>query len=102
MEKKDYQVVSKPSISNKAEANEDTRQSIIDKKLKKVSKLHIAAVHSGPNSRKGSIANQPSTTVDSSTNDPERVQDLQAKIGKTKKEAQEKQTEYTKKCIEIE
>jgi hypothetical protein len=57
MEKKDYQVVSKPSISNKAEANEDTRQSIIDKKLKKVSKLHIAAVHSGPNSRKGSTAN---------------------------------------------
>ena len=35
--KDDYQVVSKPSIVNKAEANEENqRQSVLDKKLKKV------------------------------------------------------------------
>lgn len=34
--KTDYQVVSKPSLSNKAEANEENmRQSVIDKKLNK-------------------------------------------------------------------
>ena len=37
MEQKDYQVVSKPSVTNKAEANEEnSRQSILDKKLNKV------------------------------------------------------------------
>lgn len=37
MEEKDYQVVSKPSVTNKAEANEEnSRQSILDKKLNKV------------------------------------------------------------------
>lgn len=35
--KNDYQVVSKPSVANKAEANEENmRQSVIDKKLNKV------------------------------------------------------------------
>jgi serine/threonine protein kinase len=35
--KSDYQVVSKPSVANKAEANEENmRQSVIDKKLNKV------------------------------------------------------------------
>jgi|DEB0MinimDraft_12_1074336.scaffolds.fasta_scaffold16624_2 hypothetical protein len=35
--KNDYQVVSKPSLANKVEANEEnTRQSVLDKKLKKV------------------------------------------------------------------
>jgi hypothetical protein len=37
MEERDYQVVSKPSVTNKAEANEEnSRQSILDKKLNKV------------------------------------------------------------------
>jgi hypothetical protein len=37
--KTDYQVVSKPSVANKAEANEENmRQSVIDKKLNKVKK----------------------------------------------------------------
>ena len=37
MEQKDYQVVSKPSVTNKAEANEEnSRQSVLDKKLNKV------------------------------------------------------------------
>ena len=37
MNKTDYQVVSKPSVANKAEANEENmRQSVIDKKLNKV------------------------------------------------------------------
>lgn len=36
---KDYQVVSKPSVVNKAEANEEnSRQSVLDKKLNKVKK----------------------------------------------------------------
>jgi hypothetical protein len=35
--KTDYQIVSKPSVANKAEANEENmRQSVIDKKLNKV------------------------------------------------------------------
>ena len=38
--KDDYQVVSKPSIVNKAEANEENqRQSVLDKKLKKVKNM---------------------------------------------------------------
>ena len=37
---KDYQIVSKPSVTNKAEANEEnSRQSVLDKKLNKVKKL---------------------------------------------------------------
>ena len=37
--KDDYQVVSKPSVANKAEANEEnSRQSVLDKKLNKVKK----------------------------------------------------------------
>lgn len=37
LEKKEYQVVSKPSIQNKAEANdENSRKSVLDDKLKKV------------------------------------------------------------------
>lgn len=40
LEKNDYQVVSKPSLANKAEANEEnSRQSVLDKKLNKVKKM---------------------------------------------------------------
>ena len=40
LEKKDYQVVSKPSVANKAEANEEnSRTSVLDKKLNKVKKM---------------------------------------------------------------
>jgi len=40
MDEKDYQVVSKPSVTNKAEANEEnSRQSVLDKKLSKVKKM---------------------------------------------------------------
>lgn len=61
LEKQDYQVVSKPSVANKAEANEEnTRQSIIDKRLNKVKKLNLGAagLGSGPGSRKGSVAGE--------------------------------------------
>lgn len=40
VEKNDYQIVSKPSVANKVEANEEnSRQSVLDKKLNKVKKL---------------------------------------------------------------
>lgn len=39
MQKENYQAVSKPSLANKAEANEENqRQSVLDKKLNKVKK----------------------------------------------------------------
>ena len=39
MQKGNYQAVSKPSLANKAEANEENqRQSVLDKKLNKVKK----------------------------------------------------------------
>ena len=53
--------MSKPSVANKAEANEEnTRQSIIDKKLNKVKKLNLGAagLGSGSGSRKGSTAGE--------------------------------------------
>ena len=43
LESKDYQIVSKPSVANKAEANdENNRTSVLDKKLNKVKKMTAA------------------------------------------------------------
>ena len=41
MDARDYQVVSKPSVTNKAEAqDENSRKSVLDKKLDKIKKMN--------------------------------------------------------------
>jgi len=75
----DYQVVSKPSLANKAEANEENRrQSVLDKKLQKVKNI---TVPSGSATATNDKAQDEIETA--------RIQEIQAKSNKHKKENQE-------------
>jgi archaellum component FlaC len=80
--------VSKPSIANKVEANEEnTRLSVIDKKLKKV------------NTKVG--GNDPNTSMQE-IQETARVQDIQQKLQKAKKETQDLKFELQKKNNDLE
>ena len=76
--------MSKPSVANKAEANEERkRTSVIEQKLKNV---------------KMSTARKMSSGLE----DDGRTADLQDKLGKARKEAQDMKYDYLKKCNELE
>jgi len=82
IKKENYQVVSKPSIQNKAEVQQETRQSqLIDEKLKKV---------------------QVNTSATTSKNDEAGVDDLNEKLAQAKKETGELKLSYQQKCKELE
>ena len=73
--KDDYQVVSKPSVANKAEANEEnSRQSVLDKKLNKVKKLATEKTKAVDMS------------LDSARQENTKITELQAKLNKQKQE----------------
>ena len=94
--KNDYQVVSKPSVANKAEANEENlRQSVIDKKLTKVKKLADAGTN-------GKVKNAADMSIDSARQESARLQEVKDKLMKEKKLNQEMKFELQKKQDEIE
>lgn len=100
VDENDYQVVSKPSIANKAEANEENlRQSVIDKKLSMKKKV---------DTRKGSIAVSEKTTqaqqqeLDRLQQENQRLQEFKEKLNKSKQENQELRYEVQEKKIELE
>jgi hypothetical protein len=73
---KDYQVVSKPSVVNKEEAREEnSRQSVLDKKLNKVKKQINSNEKIGNNE-----------SLDSARQESSRFNDAQQKLQKAKKE----------------
>lgn len=69
--KNEYQVVSKPSVLNKAEANEEnSRQSVLDKKLSKVKKAQQIS----------SEKNKANESLDSARQESNRFNELQTKL----------------------
>ncbi len=76
MDEKDYQVVSKPSVLNKAEANEEnSRQSVLDKKLNKVKKMASPTNFASSSQSKLAEA-QGNGNLESARQENAKVQDL--------------------------
>ena len=95
--KNDYQVVSKPSVANKAEANEENlRQSVIDKKLTKVKKLADTGANGKAKNAQGDMS------IDSARQESARLQEVKDKLMKEKKLNQDMKFELQKKQDEIE
>ena len=92
MQKENYQAVSKPSLANKAEANEENqRQSVLDKKLNKVKKQ---------NQQYSNEKYKQNESLDSARQESSRFNELQTKLQKAKKEIQDLRYEVQKKTNE--